>query len=633
MKYNWNNECQQAFETIKLKLCGSKVLAYPNFKQDFILSTDASDGAIGAVLSNHDNRPVHFASRILKGAEERYSVIEKELLAIVYATKVFRPYLLGRHFVIRTDHAPLRWLYGMTNPASRLTKFRLELEPFTFTVEHIKGKDNVVADALSRIGSEDLKKLEATTKSIHAMWAEPKEQILVTTRAQAKAQSQDTLCDWPRLPKQPRRHLTIKWVDAPGTRMKVEGRIVKLTQNWETNKPELEQLMRKQPTNTVVVCLNAEQSQEHFVNLTKWIHDMGFECFVVPARQTPEESLRKEILHEAHVLPTAGHAGIIRMYNNLKRRYEWPHMFEQIAEFVNKCEQCKQMKHLQQRKTTLTLTTTSSRPFERVLLDIVGPVNIGQRMKYALTIQDDFSKYIVVAPINAKDSETVAETFVNQWVLKFGAPEAILTDCGKEFISDLFKKTCTLLGTKAVTSTPYRHETIGALENSHKSLNEYLRIFTRDKKEWYKLTPFFEFAYNSAEHKATGYAPFEVLFGHNVNIPTNLWKSNAERTMPKSYESYITKLSKTLDVIYTEVLNNVVKAKMSRNAMENRSRKDIPIKVGDKVYTTNEVRNKRDPVRTGPYMVDKVTGKNITLSNGTVVHVQKVNKLMMMFTA
>lgn len=84
------------------------------------------------------------------------STIEKELLAVVFGLKTFRPYLLGRHFALNTDHAPLVWLFGMNNPTSRLTKFRLELEQFHFTVVHIPGKDNVVADGLSRITSKDL---------------------------------------------------------------------------------------------------------------------------------------------------------------------------------------------------------------------------------------------------------------------------------------------------------------------------------------------------------------------------------------------------------------------------------------------------------------------------------------------
>lgn len=629
VKYEWTEVCENAFDVIKHKLCSDEVLAYPNFKEDFILYTDASDGAIGAVLSNADNRPVHFASRILKGPEERYSVIEKELLAIVYATKIFRPYLLGRHFVIKTDHAPLKWLYSMTNPASRLTKFRLALEPFDFTVEHVKGTDNVVADALSRIGSEDLKKFGQAVK--------PTEEMLVTTRAQAKEQEQ-TL-DLPELPKQPRQHLTIKWFDQPGTIMHSEGireNVIRLGRNWEPNIPKLIKLFKLRNAKIIAVTLDDSEANakpaNHFVNMIKWLHTQKIECFVVQKRIQPKKDEIEEILHEAHILPTAGHAGATRMYRNLKRRYEWPRMADTIAIYVNKCALCKQMKHLHQRKTPMNLTTTSSRPFERVLLDIVGPINIGQQMKYALTLQDDFSKYLVVAPINSKDSEKVAETFVTKWVLRFGSPETILTDCGKEFVSELFKGVCKLLSVNAITSTAYRHETIGALENTHKTLNEYIRLFIGNKKEWHKIMPYFEFAYNNAEHTTTKYTPHEILFGCTVNFPKKLVGKNIEKRMPNSYEDYMTKMYKIFDVIYDEVLQNIVHAKMKRISKANENRRDKQLEVGDEVMVRKEIRNKTEPVRTGPYKIVDMKGANLRLDNDTLIHHDKVCKILLITT-
>lgn len=80
---------------MKAQLCGPRVLAFPNFDKEFVVHTDASKHSLGEVLSNADMRPVHFASRALRGAEERYSTIEKELLAVVFAMRTFRQYLLG----------------------------------------------------------------------------------------------------------------------------------------------------------------------------------------------------------------------------------------------------------------------------------------------------------------------------------------------------------------------------------------------------------------------------------------------------------------------------------------------------------------------------------------------------------
>jgi hypothetical protein len=127
------------------------------------------------VLSNKNGLPVAYASRPLNTAEKKYPTSEKELLAIVWAVKYFRPYLYGRTFRIITDHRALIYLFSMNNPSSRLTKFRLCLEEYDFTAEYLKGQDNVAADAFARIviTSEELKNM---TKQV----------ISVMTRAQTK---------------------------------------------------------------------------------------------------------------------------------------------------------------------------------------------------------------------------------------------------------------------------------------------------------------------------------------------------------------------------------------------------------------------------------------------------------------
>lgn len=97
------------------------ILSYPNFNFPMVVTTDASNVAIGAVLSQiieGTEHPISFASRTLNDTEQKYSTIEKELLAIVYATKHFRPYLYGAKFTIQTDHKPLQCIPGRRIPYS-----------------------------------------------------------------------------------------------------------------------------------------------------------------------------------------------------------------------------------------------------------------------------------------------------------------------------------------------------------------------------------------------------------------------------------------------------------------------------------------------------------------------------------
>ena len=129
-KFEWTSKRQEDFETIKKDLASPNlVLQFPNFNKKFYFNTDASNFAIGSVLSQENNeserQPVAYASRTLNKAELNYSTIEKELLTIIWSCKHFRPYLYGRKFEILSDHRPLQWLFNINDPGSRLLHWRL----------------------------------------------------------------------------------------------------------------------------------------------------------------------------------------------------------------------------------------------------------------------------------------------------------------------------------------------------------------------------------------------------------------------------------------------------------------------------------------------------------------------------
>lgn len=180
----WTNTQQQAFEKLKTALTEQVVLAFPDFEQLFYVTTDASNFAIGAMLSQGElpyDRPIHFFSRTLSETQKRYSTIQKELLAIVEAIKAFRVYLYGRFFILITDHKALCYLFNMRDCGSRLFRQKLELLDYNFKILYRPGAQNVVADALSRI--EPLSISEIIEKeSCHAL-----------TRAQVRKELNQTV--------------------------------------------------------------------------------------------------------------------------------------------------------------------------------------------------------------------------------------------------------------------------------------------------------------------------------------------------------------------------------------------------------------------------------------------------------
>jgi hypothetical protein len=152
-EFNWGPSQQEALEELKTKLCTTPVLAYPNFHLPFILTTDASNVGVAAILSQVQNgleRPVAYASRQLNKPEQAYSGSEAELLALVWAAKHFRCYLYGRRFTVRTDHAALTYLKTFSDTNAKLMRWSLRLSELDFTVEHRAGKKISHADTLNR---------------------------------------------------------------------------------------------------------------------------------------------------------------------------------------------------------------------------------------------------------------------------------------------------------------------------------------------------------------------------------------------------------------------------------------------------------------------------------------------------
>ena len=151
-EFVWGPRQQEAFGSLKRRLCSTPVLAYPNFKLPYILTTDAPKVAIAAIMSKVQDgveRPIAYASRQLNSAEQAYTS-EIEMLTLVWATKYFRCYLYGTKFIVRTDHFALTYLRNFADHNNRLLRWSLKLSELHFVVEHRPGTKIAHVDALSR---------------------------------------------------------------------------------------------------------------------------------------------------------------------------------------------------------------------------------------------------------------------------------------------------------------------------------------------------------------------------------------------------------------------------------------------------------------------------------------------------
>lgn len=322
-----------------------------------------------------------------------------------------------------------------------------------------------------------------------------------------------------------------------------------------------------------------------------------------------------------------GHAGINKMINNIKRRYAWLGLSKSVRKYVNNCEQCQKAKIVRHNRHELAKTTTASQAFEKMFLDLVGPLpEDNHGYKYILTIQCELTKWLENLPICNKASETVAEAFGKVFVLRYGPPKIIATDKGKEFVSTLFRDVCGVLKINHITAAPYHHESIGALENTHKHLNSYLTIKTNEiKKDWSEWLPYWSFSYNNSVHLSTGYTPHELVFGRICNIP----EASGEYRTTKNYGNYPAELKERLRVAMDEAKQNLNKAK--EKIMKNYKSSQVKdYKVGDQIYIRNMNRkNKLDYKYIGPFLVKRVNLPNIVVNirdEDKTVHINNTKK-------
>ena len=152
--FDFDESCKSAFEEIKSRLESAPIMLTPDWNNEFEIMCDASDYAMGAVLGQRTEKifkAIYYASKTFNEAQENYSTTEKEMLAMVFSCKKFKPYKLGSHVVIHTDHAAIKYLMAKKDAKPRLIRWVLLLQEFDLEIKGKKGSDNVIADHLSRM--------------------------------------------------------------------------------------------------------------------------------------------------------------------------------------------------------------------------------------------------------------------------------------------------------------------------------------------------------------------------------------------------------------------------------------------------------------------------------------------------
>uniref|UniRef100_A0A2S2QET3 RNA-directed DNA polymerase n=1 Tax=Sipha flava TaxID=143950 RepID=A0A2S2QET3_9HEMI len=344
---------------------------------------------------------------------------------------------------------------------------------------------------------------------------------------------------------------------------------------------------------------------------------------------TEEEKL--DILKQFHDSRLGGHLGINKTIKKIQKQFKWKGMKTDIKTYIKNCTSCQKNKINNKKiKQPMAITSTSSKPFEKIFLDIVGPLTTTlSGNTYILTMQDDLTKYSLGVPIPDHQANTVAEAFVVHFVCIHGIPETILTDQGTEFLSKTFSEICKLLKINKVNTSPFHPQTNGSLERSHRTLAEYLRHYVdKNLSNWDHLLPYAFFVYNSTEHSSTNFQPYALVYGRTLEIPVKL-KSEPEPRY--NYDNYLYDLKQNLQESHKIAREKLIKSKMKSKEGYDKNENAIEIHVKDLVLLKdNASKNKLNSLWTGPFEVIEVLGdENIIIQRGrrgVTVHKNNVKK-------
>lgn len=562
----------------------------------------------------------------------------------------------------------------------------MDLEEFDFTIEYIKGRENVVADALSRISISDLFKIyeENNVFKVHiesntqkTTQTKPKieknrqtNHILAFTRSMARKQQQtdqshntenDTNIEnlsyetpqayetFTQTKQTPRVRIT-------NVKMDKHNNPIQITLHAFKHHKKIFQIILENEKVTLNELLSTLQleARKFNINIIEWpLHDIIFNmCTIqefkktsnnilkhlqIKLIQTPtiveNKQMRENLLNKFHTDELyGGHCGSKKLYAKIKDQFYWRNMTRDIANLVKNCHICKLSKPNQKTKESLEITKTPQKPFELLQIDTIGPLpksNSGKQ--YAITIIDEMSKFLVIIPIENKTAKEVARAIFENCILTFGPMKAIKTDMGTEFKNSVLSEICKLLKISHNISTAYHHETVGAIERSHRVLNEYLREFLDGKlDEWDVYAHYFQFFYNTTKHDGllNKYSPFEIVFLRKNIFPHEILQGGIEPLY--NIDDYVKECKLKMQIIHDETIQLIQKVKQTNKTFYDKKLNPIKLKVGDLIKIVKEPYEKFKYIYDGPYEVKHINGKNIEieLENGRqyTIHKNRVIK-------
>ena len=533
--FSWGEEQNQAFQTLKNCLMKEPILVYPDFKEEFYLATDASSTGLGAVLMQKRKsrmRVISYASRVMNDTEKRYSVTERECLALFWGLKKFKHLILGYKVNILTDHKPLLDLYKKREfiNNSKFNRWFLAILEFSPEIKYIPGTANNLADGLSR------KFEETESKVIDRKYC-----------------------------------FTCRVVELDMTIVKMEQEKDSDIRNIMSDKLE-------------------DQSQRPEFEICNGI------VYKKPGNESESlrlyvpKTLIREVLNLTHSHKMAGHPGQSKTQGIIRRNYYWPGCTKDVEQYIKSCHVCNVNKGNVNVPAPLERYPTELYPFQVVSMDFVGPMTTTYNgNKYLLVFVDYLTRWVEIVPCANRLASTVAEAFKSRILVQHSTPEVLLSDNAPEFTGEIMQKLCDYFEVRKVQTTPYKPSSNGAVERANQKVKNLLKtLVTPTDVDWDKYIDLVQMVINNSVNSSTGETPHYILYGYDKRLPFSLCDDAKPPRKIYNYESYIEDRMNKYFHIVRRTRDNLKKSQKLWEENYKSKEKRI-IKKGARVYVLKNV--------------------------------------------
>lgn len=461
-------------------------------------------------------------------------------IALVWAIQKFKNYVWGMKVKVVTDHHSLCWLMKKKDLSGRLARWSLQLQDLDIEILHRSGRMHSDADALSRSPVDP-----------------PESEDDILTMSLFNLNQPADIC-------------VLQDSHPPFAKLKLA----------------LKERYPNKATRKLVRHFEIRNAKLFRRNIRNGL--VYFQLCVPP-------SLTNQVLLACHDDKSAGHLGVSRTLDKIKKRYFWFGMRRDITQYVKSCADCQTKKRPLERPKGLMTSIRVTQPFEKVGIDLIGPFPRSKSgNRHVFVAVDYFTKWVITkASPNATTKELV-DFFIKRIVLQHGAPVSLISDRGKCLTSDFAEKLFLALETNHLVTTAYHPQCNGLVERFNHTFAEMLSMYVDSSHDdWDESIDYVTFGYNTGRQESTGFSPFYLLYGREALLPIDVTLGNNPNPVAldessQNVQQFVGRLSNIREIVKRRMLS----VQNRQKKRYDKSHRTKTYQVGEQVLVYRPIRKK-----------------------------------------